>query len=118
MYAKLGKQNRPHQAIILVGASKAKLRPKCFFLFMYRWTELRYLEEPFIWMVVSCTISSTMSRQKRTKVTGMTIVKKLVNLSGSFEVTAKFSWEPMELFRKGDAHVYLLQFVTILASVF
>ena len=47
-------------------------------------------------MVVSCTISPTMSRQKRTKVTGMTIVKKLVNQSGSFEDTAKFNWEPME----------------------
>ena len=61
-----------------VGASKANL---CFwgvFLFMYRWIELSNLQEPFIWMVGCCTISSTTSRQKRPKVTGMTIVKKLV----------------------------------------
>ena len=68
------------------------------FLFMYRLTELRNLQEPFIWMVVSYTISSTTSRQLRAKVTGMTIVKKLVNYSGSFEDTAKFNWEPMESF--------------------
>ena len=52
----------------------------------------------FIRMVVSCTVSSTMSRHKRTKVTGMATVKRLVNYSGSFEDTTKFNWEPMESF--------------------
>ena len=28
---------------------------------MYRWIELRNIQEPFIWMVVSCTIFSRMS---------------------------------------------------------
>ena len=40
------------------------------------------IEEPprtFVWTVVSCTTSATLSRQKRTKVTVVTIVKKLVN---------------------------------------
>ena len=64
---------------------------------MYRWI-LKNLQEPFIWTVVSCTISSTVSRQKRTKVTGMTTVKNLVNKGGHFEDAAKFSWEPMESF--------------------
>ena len=44
-----------------------------------------------------------MSRQKRTKVTGMTTVKKLVNYS--FEDTAKFNWETK------------LQLVTCLISI-
>ena len=39
-----------------------------------------------------------MSRQKRTKVTVITTVKKLVNKSGSFEDTSKFNWKPMKLF--------------------
>ena len=51
-----------------------------------------------------------MSRQKRTKVTGMTIVKKLVNWSGSFEDTAKFNCEPMESFENGRC---LCVFVTV-----
>ena len=99
------------------GSIKSKAAAKVIFLFMYRWTELRNLQEPFIWMVISCTISST-SRQKRTKVTGMTIVKKLVNQSGSFEDTANSTGSQWNRLRIGDASVYLLQFVTILASVF
>ena len=39
-----------------------------------------------------------MSRQKRTKVTGMTSVKKLVIQSGGLENAAKLNWEPMESF--------------------
>ena len=65
-----------------VGASKAKLWLKWFFFFIYgwtEWTELRNLQEPFSWTFVSCTISFTMSRQKRTKITGINAVKKLVN---------------------------------------
>ena len=61
------------------GGIKSKAVAKVIFGFMYRWTELRNLQEPFIWMVVSCTISSATSGQKRTKVTGMTTVKKLIN---------------------------------------
>ena len=59
------------------GGIKSKAVAKVIFGIMYRWTELRNLQEPFIWMVVSCTISSATSGQKRTKVTGMTTVKKL-----------------------------------------
>ena len=39
-----------------------------------------------------------MNRQKRTKVTGMTTVMKLVNKSGSLEDTAKFNLVPLESF--------------------
>ena len=66
-------------------AMGAKLWPKCFCLLMYRLTELKKLQQHF----VSYTISFTMSRQKRTKLTGVTIVKKLVNYSGSFEDASK-----------------------------
>ena len=48
------------------GGIKSKAVAKVIFGFMYRWTELRNLQEPFIWMVVSCTISSATSGQKRT----------------------------------------------------
>ena len=60
------------------GSIKSKAVAKVIFLFMYRLRDLRNLQETFIRMVLSCTISST-SRQKRSKVTGMIIVKKLVN---------------------------------------
>ena len=43
------------------GGIKSKAVAKVIFGFMYRWTELRNLQEPFIWMVVSCTISSATS---------------------------------------------------------
>ena len=46
---------------------------------------------------MSCAISSTMNRQQRTKIAGMTIAKKLINQSGSFEDKAIFDWQPMEL---------------------
>ena len=52
-----------------------------------------------------------MSRQKRTKVTGVITVKKpRVNKSGSFEDTAKFNWEPMESFENRRC---LCVFVTV-----
>ena len=35
-----------------------------FFKFMYRWLILRNLQEPFIWTVVSCAISSTNEQTK------------------------------------------------------
>ena len=38
------------------GSINSKAVAKVFFRFMYRWTELRNLQEPFIWTVVSCTI--------------------------------------------------------------
>ena len=65
---------------------------------MYKWVILRNLQEVFIWTVLSCSISSTMNRQKRTEIAWMTTMKKLINQSGSFENTAKFNWQPMELF--------------------
>ena len=71
---------------------------------------MRNPQEPFIWTVISCTVSSTKSRQKSTKVTEKTAVKKLVNLSGSFEDTAKFSYEPMESFENSR---YPCVFVTV-----
>ena len=83
---------------------------KLFFLFMYRWIELRNIQEPFIRMVVSGNIYSTTSSRKRTKVTGMTSVKKLVNLSVHFTDAAKLNWEPMELF---ENRRYLTVFVTV-----
>ena len=72
---------------------------KVVFLFVHRLIELRNLQEPFIWTIVPSTISSTMSRQKRTKVTGMTTVKNRVNYSGGFEDAVKF--KPMESFQNG-----------------
>ena len=80
------------------------------------YVQMDRIEEPrgtFYLTVVSCITYFT-SYQKITKIAGMTTLKKLVNLSGSFEDTAKFNWQPMELF----ADVYFLQFVTIPASVF
>ena len=61
--------------------------------------ELRNLQDLFIWMLISCAISSTMNRQKRTKIAGIAIVKKLVNQSGCFENAKKIDWKPMESFR-------------------
>ena len=40
-----------------------------------------------------------MNRQKRTKIAGMTTVKKLTKQSESFDDRAKFDWQPMELFK-------------------
>ena len=81
------------------------------------WIVLINLLEPFIWMVVSCTISSTTIRQKKTKITGMTSLKELVNISGSFEDTFS-TGSQCSCLRKGDDRACLVQFVTILTSVF
>ena len=59
---------------------------------------MRDLLENFIWTVVSCSTSSTVRIQNKSKVTGMVTVKKLINESSGFEDVAKFNWEPMELF--------------------
>ena len=51
-------------------------------------------------MVISCAISSTMNKQKMTKIAEMTTVKKLIKVikeSGSFESTAKCNWQSMYL---------------------
>ena len=53
--------------------------------FVYRWVIMRNLQEHFIWIVVSCAISSTMNRQKWIKIAVMTSAKKLINHVGSFE---------------------------------
>ena len=78
------------------------------FLFVYRWVELRNLQEPLIWAVVSCAIPSAKNRQMRAEKVWVTTVKKLIIQSGCFENTPKFNWQPMEFFLKiGLAHEYL-----------
>ena len=79
---------------------------------------LRNLQEPLIWAVVSCAIPSTMNRQMRAEIVWVTTVKKFINQSGCFENTLKFNWQPMSFLRIGLAREYLLQYVTILPSVF
>ena len=60
-----------------------------------------------------------MNRQKRAEIARMTTVMKLINQSGSFEDIGKFSWHyQWSCLKIGDVIGYLLQFVTIPASVF
>ena len=65
--------------------NKSKTVTKVFFLSVYRWVELRNLQEPLIWAVVSCAIPSAMNRQMRAEIVWVTTVKKLLNQSGWFE---------------------------------
>ena len=78
------------------GNIKSKIVGKMFF-FIY--VQMGSIEEPFIWMFMSCAISSTTNGQKRTEIARMTTVKKLISESGTFENTVKFNWQPMELFK-------------------
>ena len=68
---------------------EAKQKQNCdqsvFCLSVYRWVELRNLQEPLIWAVVSCAIPSAMNRQMRAEIVWVTTVKKLLNQSGWFE---------------------------------
>ena len=56
------------------------------------------LPEPFIWMVISSAIPSTMNRQKNIEIACMTTENKLTNEDGSLENAVKFSRQPIELF--------------------
>ena len=47
----------------------------------------------------------------------MTTVKKLINQCDRFEDAGKFNWKPMEWIEIEEPRVYLVQFLTILASV-
>ena len=101
-----------------VGASKTKLWPKCFWIYVHM---DRIEEPPRIFYLDGCILyyifhNENQSRQKRTKVSMMTTVKKLrvevLKIQGN---STGSQWSRL---RKGDAHVYWLPFVTILASVF
>ena len=72
---------------------------------------MRSFQELFIWTVISCAISFTTNRQKRTEIAWMTTVKKLINQSGSLENTVKFNWQlnKWSCLRIRDACEYLLQ---------
>ena len=89
-----------------VGASKSKAVVKVFLEFMYRWTELRNLREPFIWQLY--VVSSTKSRQKRIKVTGMTPLTNLQTRVAVLKIQRNSTWSQWSRLRIGDAHVYLL----------
>ena len=67
-------------------------------VFFWICVQMGSIQEPIIWTVISCAIFSTINRQKRTEIAWMITVKKLINQSGSFESTAKFKGQPMELF--------------------
>ena len=86
------------------------------FLFMYRWIELRNLQVPFIWMVESCTISFKTSRKKITKVSGMTNVKKVVNLSDRFEDAVKCT-SPGNKHNKRATRIKTIQYLSICSYV-
>ena len=87
--------------------------------YIYNMVILRNIQEVFIWMVVSCAISSNMNRQKIIKIGNMATVKKFICQIGSFENTVNFIWQPMNflenILRDMYTHVYQFQFVTILA---
>ena len=77
------------------------------------------IEEPpehFIWMVVSCAISATENREMRTKIAGMSTVKKLVKTTVAvLKIQRNSTGYQWSCLRIGDACVYLLQFVTMLS---
>ena len=68
---------------------------------MYRWVILLNLQEPFIWTVVSCAIIFQNEQTKANQNSWDEHCKETSKLSGSFENTAKFDWQPMELLENG-----------------
>ena len=88
------------------GGIKNKTVAQVFFRFVYRWLILKNPQEAFIGKAVSCARSFTMNRQRRTKIDGITSMKKLINSSsGSFENSA--SGNHWSCLRIGDAREYL-----------
>ena len=78
---------------------------------MYKWVILRNLQEPSTLTVVSCVISSTMNKQKRTKKWGGHC-EETTKQNGSFEHTANSTNNQWSCLRIGDARMYSLHVKT------
>ena len=79
------------QIIQKCGSIKSKTITEIFCLICVQMGSIEETPGTFYLGVVSCAISSTTNRQMRAEIVYVTIMKKLMNQSGSFEYIPKFN---------------------------